>query len=156
MYAGPPRRFKSHAHPGAASWHLTYTRALVRPVAVCLLPVMVATLTAALQGFVVQPYVWGGAGAALGLASLWTTFRLQRTVAEIHVAGGEAAVRSVWDCVRTVPPAWEPVFDLRDYRSWCFATVGLSSYELEAADWPDYDALRDALKEARDAAAWAG
>ncbi len=120
--------------------------------AVCLLPVMIATLVAALQGLPVHPYAWWGAGAALAVASGWTTFDLQRSPAEIHVSGPFAAVRSVWACARGEErPGWQSVLDLRDYGRWCFATIGLESYALDATDWPEFADLRDALRYARDA-----
>lgn len=124
-------------------------RALGRPIAVCMLPVMIVTVVAVLQGYPVIPYVWFGSGVALLLASLWTTFRLQRDLAEIHVHQAFAAVRSVWDVSQqTRELRWYRVLDLRDYRTWSLATIGLTSYEINWDEWPEYEQLKEALREA--------
>lgn len=151
MTTVPAIAFQSRAFPEAANWGVVYARALVRPVAACLLPVVLTTLVVALQGYPVQPFVWWMSGAALALASAWTTFRLQRTVAEIRIDGPLAWVRTIADCVRDPRgrhSEWEPVHDMRDYGRWCFVTVGLSSYTIEQDDWPFYEVLRDALRDA--------
>lgn len=151
MTAGPGARvFRSRHHPGEAPWGLVYARAVVQPVGVCMLPVMVASLVAALEGLPLQPYVWWGFFGAIGLAVAWTRYRLDRTLAEIRVDDGVAAVLTVRACTqRDAAPAWEPVHDVRDYGRWTFVTIGLQSYEVEAADWPAYADLRDALRAAR-------
>ncbi len=129
-----------------------YGRALVQPLAACMLPVMIATLVAALEGLSLLPFFFWGFPGALVLASAWTAFRLRATPAEVHVDENGGAVRMVWEVLdgRTALP-WQGVHDLRLYKRTLIVTVGYQTYELDAADWPDFDALFDALREARHA-----
>ena len=142
------RRFTSTEHPGAASWPLIYGRALVGPVAACMLPVMILTLVAVLEGIRVIPYALWAAAGALAVASFWTSYQLRSRVAEIRISDGFASVQTPWDLKRGLAPEWEPVLDVRDYGSWLHVTIGLSTYELERSDWPKFADLRDALSAA--------
>ena len=139
------RCFQSVDHPGESSWAYVYGRSLVGPVAACMLPVMVLTLVAILEGVRVMPYVLWAAAAALAAASFWTSFRLRSIVAEVRVLDEFASVQSPWDLVRARKREWEPVLDVRDYGSWMHATIGLSSYEFERNDWPLYEDLARTL-----------
>ena len=144
--------FQSRKYPGPAAPTLLFGRALVQPLATCLLPVMVLTLTGVLQGFSILPYLlWGYPGAGL-LAGAWTWFRLKTDIAEIQVRveEGRAAARSIWSCAQLdAQPQWYPILDLRRARGTAFVTLGHVAYELRASEWPSYDALLEALREAR-------
>lgn len=137
--------FTSTAHPGTLPWGFVYGRALVQPIAACMLPVMVLTLVAVLEGVRILPGVFWASGAALLVASAWTTFRLQRVVAEIRVTPEMASIRTVWE-VMSDEPHWKPVLAVRDYGSWADVTIGLASYEIERDRWENYDELIAALK----------
>jgi hypothetical protein len=110
-----------------------------------MLPVMVVTLLAMLEGFPVMPHVLIAGGAALFAASYWTTFHLRRRPVEIRVQDGFACVLTAWDLLRGRSAEWEPILDARDYGSWLHLTIGLVGFELERSEWPDYDGLADAL-----------
>ena len=118
------------------------------PVAACMLPVMILTLVAVLEGIRVIPYALWAAAGALAAASFWTSYQLRSRVAEIRISEGFASVQTPWDLKRGQAPEWEPVLDIRDYGSWLHATIGLSTYELERSDWPKFAHLKDALSTA--------
>ena len=145
------RLFYSTAHPAGTSAGLVWARALVRPLAAALLPVMVVTLVAALEGAGLLPFLWGGFPGAIAAAMLWTRYRLAQTPAEIHVRGAEAALRTVTDVLRHGRLTWRPVLDLRKTQTTFVIALGRTHYELDDADWPDVRALLDALQRARKA-----
>ena len=143
--------FRSVDHPGTAPPAVVYGRALVRPIGVCMLPVMIGALVAVLQGFPVLSYLLIGFPGAIAVAMLWTHYRMRTTLAEIRVRPDAAALRTVWECARREPPAWRRVLDLRTTRSTIEATIGRGTYVLRTARWPEHDALLEALRHARDA-----
>ena len=143
------RLFHSTAHPAGASASLVWARALVLPLATAMLPVMIATLVAALEGLSLLPFLVFGFPGAIAAATLWTRYRLSLTLAEIHVRGGEAAVRTVTEVLRDRRLTWRSVFDLRKTKTTFIVAVGRTHYELDDADWPDVRALLNALQKAR-------
>ncbi len=143
--------FASTAHPRSASWQWVYARALVRPLAVCMLPLMIGGLVTVLQGYPALAYLIVGFPAALILAIGWTFFRMHATVAEIRVRPGQAAVQTVWGVLRRRPPAWAPIYEIRAAASTLTFGLGDTAYELDRPAWPEADALLEALKTARSA-----
>lgn len=110
---------------------------------------MIATLVAVLEGLPVVPYAFWAGGGALLIATVWTSFDLRRRIAEIGIAGPWVQVRSIADvAARRAEPA-RRVLDVRDYGTWAHLTVGLTSYELERADWPHFEELVEALAASR-------
>lgn len=138
--------FRSEAHPESLPWAVVYGRALVRPIAACMLPVMILTLVAVLEGVQILPGLFWASGAALLVASAWTSFRLQRDVAEIRVGADLACVRTVWEILNEPRAEWQQVLDVRDYGTWAHVTVGYASYELDRERWSRYKEMVDALK----------
>lgn len=141
--------FTSTAHPGLAGWQWVYTRAVVRPLALCMLPVMVGGLVTVLQGFPALAYLLIGFPAALLVAVSWTFFRMHALIVEVHVRPGEASVRTVWETARERPLRWAPIYELRDAPSSLTLAVGDAAYELNRAAWPEADTLLEALRSAR-------
>lgn len=139
-------RFVSTSHPGTLPWQVVYGRALVRPLAACMLPVMIITLVAVLEGVQILPGAFWAAAGALFVASTWTTFRIQSEVAEIRIGVDLVAVRTVWEILNNVDPQWEHILDVRDYGRWMHVTIGLGSYELDRKRWPQYDDLARVLR----------
>ncbi len=138
--------FTSEAHPRSLPWAVVYGRALVRPIASCMLPVMILTLVAVLEGARILPGLLWASGAALLVASMWTSFRLQREVAEISVRSDVACIRTVWEVLNEPRAEWHQVLDVRDYGTWAHVTVGYASYELDRGRWNQYTELVVALK----------
>lgn len=144
------RRFKSADHPDGLPRPVVYSRALVLPLAATMLPVMIGTLVAVLEGLPVLPYTFWAAAAAVLFATAWTSFNLRRRVAEIRIEGPWVQVRSIADvAVHRAEPAHR-VLDVRNYGSWAHVTVGLTSFELERAKWPGFEELIDALAASRE------
>ena len=143
------RRFVSAQHPQGAPAALVYGRALASPLAACVVPIMLLTLAAALQGRFLTLYLYGGLPAALLLAVAWTRLRLARTPAEVRVRSDAAALRTVYDCARGRPPRWKRVFDLRQAPASVEVAIGRDTYELRHTDWPEHEALLAALRRAR-------
>ena len=138
--------FTSEAHPHSLPWAVVYGKALVRPIAACMLPVMILTLVAVLEGVQILPGLFWASGAALLVASAWTSFRLQREIAEIRVASDLACIRTVWEALNEPRAEWHQVLDVRDYGTWAHVTIGFASYELDRDRWSRYRELIEALK----------
>ena len=61
----------------------------------------------------------------------------------------DAAVRSVWDCLRPDRPlAWSPILDLRVAATTFTLALGDASYELDRDAWDEADAFLEALVQA--------
>ncbi len=138
--------FTSEAHPRSLPWAVVYGQALVRPIAACMLPVMILTLVAVLEDVQILPGLLWASGAALLTASAWTSFRLQREAAELLVSSETACVRTVWEVLNGVRAEWQQVLDVRDYGTWAHVTIGFASYEIDRERWVRYDELIAALK----------
>lgn len=138
--------FRSKAHPHSMPRAVVYGRALVRPIAACMLPVMILTLVGVLEGVQILPGLLWASGAALLIASAWTSFRLQRQVAVIRISSEFASAQTVSDVLNDVPPRWQQVLDVRDYGTWAHVTIGLTPFELDRAEWDQYYELISALK----------
>ena len=145
----PTYTFTSTAHPGTAPWQWVYARAVVRPLAVCMLPVMLGGLATVLQGFPALAYLIIGFPAAIIVAVGWTFFRMHALLAEVYVRPGEAAVRTVWETLRARPLRWMPIFELRAAPSTLTLALGDAAYELHRTAWPEVDTLLDTLQAAR-------
>ena len=145
----PTYTFTSTAHPGPVAWQGVYARSVVRPLAVCMLPVMVGGLVKVLQGYPALVYLIIGFPAALIVAAAWTFFRMHALIAEVHVRPGEAAVRTVWESLRARPLRWTPIYELRAAQSSLTIALGDAAYELDRAAWPEADTLLDVLRSAR-------
>lgn len=145
------RVFKSCNHPADRSPASVYGRALVRPLAAGMLPLMIITLVAFLEGHPALAYFLAGAAVVIVLSSVWTSFQLKRTVAAVHVADDSAAVVTVWDVLDSAADAeWAPVFDLREQHRAITATVGYVTYTFEAKNWPHFGEMTDTLVKARE------
>ena len=110
-----------------------------------MLPVMIATLVGVLEGVQVLPGAFWAAGAAVALASVWTSFRLRGRIAEIRVDGEWVYVRSIDDVLAGSRRSGRKVLDVRPYGSWAYVTVGLTMFELDRECWPEFDRLIEAL-----------
>lgn len=110
---------------------------------------MIAATVSVLQLGVAWPYVAWGLPAAMALATVWTYFDLGRRVAALHLRSGEAALMSVRDVLRNRRPDWEPLLDVRLTYDAIHVSAGWAAVSLDRADWPDVDALEDALRAAR-------
>jgi hypothetical protein len=144
--------FRSIHHPGATPAPLVYGRAVLAPLAFCLLPVMIGATAAALQHQLVLPFLTWGVPTAFGAAVVWTRYQLGATSAEVRVRNHEAAVRSVHDCLSGYPAQhWEWIHEIRDGSDALVVTMGFETYRFVHTAWPTHRALRDALRDAQSA-----
>lgn len=143
--------FRSRRYPGSQSRAWVVASYIVEPLAMCMLPVMIGALIAVLEGYPVLPFLTVGFPLALVLAMTWTVFQVFGTIAEVHVRPGAAAVRTVSEALRSPPPplVWKPIFELRTASSMIVVALGDATYELPRQQWPEADALLDALQAAR-------
>ena len=141
--------FRSVHHPGDVSRAWLAVQAQARPVALALLAVMTVGLAAALQGQrILWPFV-AGAAISYVVAAAVGQGRILKTPAQVEVVGASAAVQSVWQAAQEpVPP--EPGFVSSARLAHGELTVGIgdSVESFERRDWPDFDALVDAMREA--------
>lgn len=148
----PTAIFRSLQHPGSLPLRWAFALALIRPLTICMLPVMVAALLAVLQGFPALAYLTVGFPGAMVVAVLWTVFRMQATVTEIHIQPGAAAVVTVWQAAgKNRPLAWKPIYEIRTHTKEFSFGLGDASYELDRSRWPDADVLIHKLRAARNA-----
>jgi hypothetical protein len=141
--------FESTYHPGDDPASRVWGRALVKPVGATVLPLMIAVTVSALQLGVVWPYVAWGLPAALGVATVWTRFRLGSLTAELRVQSGQVALRSVHDVLTGTPPEFEPLYDVRVTSRSLNLSLGWTALNLDARNWPEFEALKGALESAR-------
>ena len=140
--------FYSVDHPGDAPASAVYSRALARPIGAFIAPVMLGAAATALQGNPVWGFlIWGLPGALIA-ATLWTQFRLMRTPAELHLRPGQAAVQSIHEVMHERPRTWHALHHVRAGRWDVALSVGWRTYSFQPAEWPEYDQLREAAKEA--------
>lgn len=108
---------------------------------------MIVGLVAALEGLPLVPYLFYGFGAAILVAFVWTSIHLRTVVGEIHVSDTAVWLRSVQACTQWVDEEdWQPLYDLRKTKTTVILGIGSRMVELADADWPQTDALLEALQ----------
>lgn len=142
-----PTTFQSTHHPGDTPWGIVYTRFLARPLAACTIPLMIGATTSALMGQPIWTYLVWGLPAAIGLATVWAHFSMSRTIAELVLRRGQAALRSVYDVLLGRPFEWKPIYKVRTTSWHTELSVGRTTYELQPGDWPDYDTLEEVAQQ---------
>ena len=144
--------FRSVHHPGDVSRAWLAVQAQARPVALALLAVMTVGLAAALQGQrILWPFVTGAA-IAYAVAAVVGQNRILRTPAQIEIVGASAAVQSMWQAAaEPIPPDPGLVSSARLAHGELTVGIGDSVESFERQDWPDFDALVAAMREAAEA-----
>lgn len=144
--------FESVHHPARADGRVPSRAYLAldaqaRPVALALLAVMTVGLAAALQGgAILWPFVTGTA-IAYTLAAAYGQGTLYRTPAEVEVRGPFATIRSVWDTAGSRGRGGiAPVHSARLVRGELVVGLGDSVTTFQREEWPEFDALVDALR----------
>lgn len=140
--------YKSTHHPDDTPRGVVFTQALARPLGVCTVPIMIGATASALQGNPIWAYLTWGLPAALLVATLWAHFTLRRTVAEIRLRSGQAAVRSVQDVLNDRPPQWHPLFKVRATTWYLEVSLGWNTYEFRPKQWPEYNELTESARQA--------
>lgn len=108
---------------------------------------MIGATTSALLGDPIWAYLVWGLPTAIALASIWTRFTMARTIAEIALQPGQAAIRSVYDVLREHPLDWESISTVRS-TSWnTELSVGRTTFVLYPKQWPKYDQLQEVARQ---------
>jgi hypothetical protein len=146
--------FLSRHHPGNAPRAVVLLRAQGGVLAWAFLGVMTVTLAAVLEGAaVLWPFVLALVAAYGGSATL-VHGRLRRTPALVEVDGPGARMWSVWDVAGPRRPAPRPVWEARLVVGELVVSIGDAVETFQPADWPDFDALVEAMRgAARESAA---
>lgn len=143
---GDRQTFVSERHPGSRSYAVVFGRHSVNAIAVAFLPLMVASLIAALQYEPILGFLLWGFPVALVGALLWTAFSLRRQVCQIDILGNTVRLSSIHDVARGADAArYVVLFDVRDYGSWLSIAAGDADYFALRDEWPNYRKLREAL-----------
>ena len=140
--------FLSRHHPGNAPRAVVLLRAQGGVLAWAFLGVMTVTLAAVLQGAVVWGLFAAGVVAAYAGSAALVHGRLRRTPALVEVDGPGARVWSVWDVAGPRRPASRPVWEARLVVGELVVSLGDAVETFQPGDWPDFDALVDAMREA--------
>lgn len=137
---------KSVQHPGSRSRSYVFSTGLMKPLAACMLPVMIGALMAMLEGLPVLQYLYVGFPLALGIAAIWTSIDSGRKLAEIHLRPDSIAVRTVMESAEPREPlSWFRLLDVRVLNSEIKITVGYDIFVLEREKWPDFELLKSEL-----------
>lgn len=143
------RTFESWHAPGDAARVAVLLRAQSDALAWASFAVMTVTLAAVLQGSaVLVPFAVGMAAAFAGSA-LVASARLRRAPARVEVSGATARLWSVWDAAAPAHrPEAQAVWEARLVRGEIVVSLGDAVETLQRADWPDFDGLAEALRNA--------
>ena len=137
--------FPSHAHPGESPAPFVYGSALTRPLAFCLLIVMIAATALVLLQQDALPFVSWAGPAALIISIGYTVFRLRSIDAELLIQGDKALVRSVWDVATNAYPPAEPLVPPRKTQTGIDVGIGRDVLSISPDEWPNIDEIFDAL-----------
>lgn len=139
--------YRSRLHPAANG---AATRRVLAPLAAWVLVPMTVGLIQALSNGSTAPF-WWSAALTLAAGTYSARWRLESRLVEAALAGGMARLRSLYDVLRGEPGTWEPVSRLRRDGDDLFVDAGTRVVELDLSEWPDPEALLEALRAARDA-----
>lgn len=130
------KSYLSRRHPGGRPRPIVFASELVRPLGVCMLPVMVVTLVAMLEGQEVLAAIYTGFPLALLVASAWTWIRTRDIIVEIHVDDDRIAVRSLYDAAAPEKELhWSRLLDARREGGRITLQIGHEEFRLEDRDW---------------------
>lgn len=141
--------FESVDHPEGRPRSHIIREALVPPLAGFSLPLMIGTTAAVLMGRGVLLTVVIGLPLVLLLASMYAHFRLGQVPAELCLRPGEASVRSVRDILYRTPRVWRPLYDARLEPTQTTLTIGWRTLRCTRHQWPEHEAIQDAVRRAR-------
>lgn len=139
------RCYRSVDHPDGRPRSWEYAAALVRPIGVCMLPVMIGALVAMLEGMPALRYVTVGSPIAIGIASIWTWIRVRDDVVEVCISTEKQGV-SVYSRHDAASPR-RPVSLMRlfnvqfDSEDRVVLTLGHEEFRLDPDGFPEIDDL---------------
>jgi hypothetical protein len=141
--------YRSEFYPDGRSRRSIFSIEMVRPLGIAMLPIMIGTLVAMLEGFPVLSVLYVGFPIALAVSFLWTWLRLRGQICEILISNEKVAFRSIFATSEpSEGPNWKLLIDIRQKPSGISATVGLEEFVLDAVDWSNWITLVNHLKSA--------
>ena len=124
-------------------------RAQTESLAWAVFGLMTVTLAAVLEGALVWKPFFAALALALLASALVARGRLDRTPARLEVDGGAARLWSVWDAAAPArQPTSRPVWEARLVLGELVVSLGDAVETFRRSDWPDFDALVDAMRAA--------
>ena len=133
---------KSLLHPIHATKVAVFGVHLVRPLGMAMLPVMVTSLVAMLQGYPVLAFLYAGFPIALILSMMWTWIQVRNRICEIHLANQKIALRSLFSASDPVDPLhWKGLLHVEKVGDRINVTAGLENYSIVAEEWPNWSVL---------------
>lgn len=122
---------------------------MVVPLGIAMLPIMIGTLVAMLEGYPVLSVLYVGFPIALGVSFFWTWLKLRGQICEVLVSGEKVSFRSIFAAsTPQIGPEWKLLIDLRRQESGLLVTVGLEQFVIHASDWPNWSTVVDHLQAA--------
>lgn len=137
--------FPSHAHPGDSSAAIVYGAALSRPLAFCLLIVMIVATALVLLRTDALPFVTWAAPVAILVAIGYTIFRLRSIPAELVIQGDKGMVRNVWDVATKNWPQAEALIPPRKTKTGIDVGIGRDVLSITPDEWPGIEEIYEAL-----------
>lgn len=139
--------YRSRSHPNGRLRRGILGVELVKPLGVTMLPVMIGTLVAMLQGFPVLSVIYIGFPIALLLAFFWTWVRLRSDICEVLIFDNKIALRSVFSAAHPIEDLqWKLLIDLHRGVESAVLTVGLEQFTLNMSEWPEWSRLIEQLQ----------
>ena len=142
--------FQSHLYPKGISRRSVISIEMVQPLAVTMLPVMIVTLVAMLQGVPVLQVLYLGFPIAVVIAFIWTWIRLKSTVCEILISDSSVAIRTRFAAASPIEGLeWKRLLDVQPIGGGLRLTLGLEQYAIYSAEWESWTPLKQALRVAQ-------
>lgn len=142
--------YRSSLHPGHRSASVLFGSEVVRPLAACMIPVMLGALNYMLTGRDPLRFLTLGFPIAMIVASAWTIFQLRRRVAEVVIRGEAVRILSAWQVAAGQSEDWVSLLDVRRESSGLVVTLGHDTRNLLNADWPNLSRMEEVLRTASD------
>jgi len=121
---------------------------MYRPLAACMMPVMIGALVAMLQGLPVLYFLYAGFPLAVLAAALWTIVQMRREPVELHIRDGAVSVRSLTAAAQPRENLrWYRLLDVRRRQDGIEITLGYEMYIFRKKLWPDLDELTGRLEQ---------
>ena len=141
--------FKSTRHPEGRPAVVIRSREIRQPLTLAMFLLMLYIIVDILVGqFALADLLWGLVVAAVA-ATVLTYVRMRQHVSEVLVQTDYAAVRTLEDILAERPPAWGPIYDIRNQPDTLTLTIAWGSYDLAKEEWPDHEELVAALQQHR-------
>lgn len=143
------KEFRSRHHPLHRSRRHVFSIQMARPLAACMIPVMILGFVMLLQGKTALPFLFMGFPLALLLAAAWTSVRIRDLIVEVHIRGADISLRSLLSAAEPRQTlSWLRILDLQRCHDVIRLTLGHEFFHIRLADWPEREHLIRHLEKA--------